>query len=616
MVGVLAEEDYDTRVSSAFLRPRQKKQLKLDPLAVLATTIPGGGIPGIDYPILSSIPYTRFSCHDYVGYFADASPETRCQVYHNCQGDYRQNAFLCPNGTLFNQRLLVCDWWFNVECKPISGIHIAEKTEKKSKDIGSAYHEEETYPKSSIALSANIFPTTPVVQSSIQSYEVEEYEGNDDSIHDKTPFTIYHIPDSSESHDTKEKNIFEPQRSTIAYNNVPKTYTDISHKHFHDGDRIHIARTYEVPIHEHPVTKYINVNNKEDDSSEETYKTKDKNNSDLLIGQKVSQVYGIPSTVTETDKNSKEYSRDSIVSSAYSTPRKTTIVPVVSAITSVQNTYKEPKVLAVERSYAVPLDISVPDVNYSNDKTTYVGPTLTPELYETPRKETSFVKTVPGKSPLDHLLMHSIIQEAASTGVATDQRSRYETPNIPKRQSSHQVSETYIVQGEPDLDDSSQSSEEYDSSIKDGQEYSEAHGQIQDSSEEDHSAHEIQSYSSPEEDSFPNEEYSLPQQEHSQENYSPQQNYYPPLQKELSPPRNEYFPPQNPYSPIQDHSSKEHSPQINSRYPPLKSPATEPNYPVTHTGTKSVPKSVLHVPLFRHVVLANSFPLPRYAAPF
>ena len=25
-------------------------------------------------------------------------------------------SFLCPNGTLFSQQYLVCDWWFNVDC--------------------------------------------------------------------------------------------------------------------------------------------------------------------------------------------------------------------------------------------------------------------------------------------------------------------------------------------------------------------------------------------------------------------------------------------------------------------------------------------------------------------
>ncbi|XP_053640346.2 uncharacterized protein [Cherax quadricarinatus] len=76
-------------------------------------SIPGRG--GIDYPILQSIPKTGFECSSkpFGGYFAD--PETNCQVFHVCW-DGRSASFLCPLGTLFSQQLLVCDWWYNVDC--------------------------------------------------------------------------------------------------------------------------------------------------------------------------------------------------------------------------------------------------------------------------------------------------------------------------------------------------------------------------------------------------------------------------------------------------------------------------------------------------------------------
>ncbi|XP_068233964.1 uncharacterized protein [Palaemon carinicauda] len=89
-----------------------------DPLATLAVNIPGGGVPGESYPILSSVPDTGFSCseQEYPGYFADTADEAGCQVFHICQFDGRQDSFLCPNGTIFNQQYFVCDWWFNVVC--------------------------------------------------------------------------------------------------------------------------------------------------------------------------------------------------------------------------------------------------------------------------------------------------------------------------------------------------------------------------------------------------------------------------------------------------------------------------------------------------------------------
>ncbi|XP_042880969.1 uncharacterized protein LOC122258810 [Penaeus japonicus] len=89
-----------------------------DPVAALAANIPGGGVPGEDYPILASVPDTGFSCEeqDFPGYYADTAPQAGCQVFHICQFDGRQDAFLCPNGTIFNQQYFVCDWWFNVDC--------------------------------------------------------------------------------------------------------------------------------------------------------------------------------------------------------------------------------------------------------------------------------------------------------------------------------------------------------------------------------------------------------------------------------------------------------------------------------------------------------------------
>ena len=39
------------------------------------------------------------------------------QVFHVCHHDGRQDSFLCPNGTVFNQKYFVCDWWYNFNCE-------------------------------------------------------------------------------------------------------------------------------------------------------------------------------------------------------------------------------------------------------------------------------------------------------------------------------------------------------------------------------------------------------------------------------------------------------------------------------------------------------------------
>ena len=46
----------------------------------------------------------------YKGYYAD--PESGCQSFHVCglDGGPPNYSFLCPNGTIFNQYYLICDW--------------------------------------------------------------------------------------------------------------------------------------------------------------------------------------------------------------------------------------------------------------------------------------------------------------------------------------------------------------------------------------------------------------------------------------------------------------------------------------------------------------------------
>ena len=39
------------------------------------------------------------------------------QVFHVCESGRRQSSFLCPRGTIFNQKHRVCDWWYNVKCE-------------------------------------------------------------------------------------------------------------------------------------------------------------------------------------------------------------------------------------------------------------------------------------------------------------------------------------------------------------------------------------------------------------------------------------------------------------------------------------------------------------------
>jgi hypothetical protein len=61
------------------------------------------------------IPKTSFTCRGKdSGYYADT--QTDCQVYHLCDEQGRQFSYTCPHATLFQQRMLICDHWYMVDC--------------------------------------------------------------------------------------------------------------------------------------------------------------------------------------------------------------------------------------------------------------------------------------------------------------------------------------------------------------------------------------------------------------------------------------------------------------------------------------------------------------------
>ncbi|XP_015122673.1 flocculation protein FLO11 [Diachasma alloeum] len=106
----------------------------------------GLGQPGVDFPMLTTIPATEFSCRGLKGgYYADL--ETNCQVFHICDNG-RKISFLCPNGTIFQQSQLICDWWFKVDCSKSTELYeqsaeqLAQEERKRAdlKRVNSEFH--------------------------------------------------------------------------------------------------------------------------------------------------------------------------------------------------------------------------------------------------------------------------------------------------------------------------------------------------------------------------------------------------------------------------------------------------------------------------------------------
>ncbi|XP_063610196.1 endochitinase-like [Penaeus indicus] len=99
--------------------PAQPDFIQADPNIYVPHEYDEEAIPGeagIDFPNYDEVPDTSFTCNaqEHPGLYADT--EAQCQTFHICQEDGRQDSFLCPNGTIFNQQYFVCDWWYNFSC--------------------------------------------------------------------------------------------------------------------------------------------------------------------------------------------------------------------------------------------------------------------------------------------------------------------------------------------------------------------------------------------------------------------------------------------------------------------------------------------------------------------
>ena len=95
----------------------------------------------MDYPIYNVVPKSSFSCDGRRegGYYGD--PETKCQAFHICTNDgnnsLTKNSFLCPNGTLFQQKLRTCDYWYNVDCSTTEDFYDRTNRAGRVADPGS-----------------------------------------------------------------------------------------------------------------------------------------------------------------------------------------------------------------------------------------------------------------------------------------------------------------------------------------------------------------------------------------------------------------------------------------------------------------------------------------------
>ncbi|XP_063609381.1 uncharacterized protein LOC134783433 isoform X2 [Penaeus indicus] len=104
-----------------------------------------------DMPTMTEIPTDiTFSCAGKLpGYYADVQYD--CQLYHVCEA-HDMTSYLCPNGTIFNQEIFACDWWFSVDCSAAPNFyHLNEEIYKDPEVEETAEGQEQQRAKSATA---------------------------------------------------------------------------------------------------------------------------------------------------------------------------------------------------------------------------------------------------------------------------------------------------------------------------------------------------------------------------------------------------------------------------------------------------------------------------------
>ncbi|XP_071445382.1 serine-rich adhesin for platelets-like isoform X2 [Hetaerina americana] len=189
------------------------------------------GRPGIDFPNLAAIPITSFTCRNVKesGYFADM--ETKCQVFHICDGG-RKMSFLCPNGTIFRQSHLICDWWFRVDCEDSQNYYEPSADTLRRDRERVKYDRLPSESRESMSITTNFRPHSniqqyvqPNTQDSNIYYEpgqplhlsnrristVEEQVINDDRINARMNQNRKGINTNPQIYQQKQQSIQEPQ---------------------------------------------------------------------------------------------------------------------------------------------------------------------------------------------------------------------------------------------------------------------------------------------------------------------------------------------------------------------------------------------------------------------
>ncbi|CAH2054960.1 unnamed protein product, partial [Iphiclides podalirius] len=196
------------------------------------------GRAGVDFPAFPTIPNTGFNCKNVpTGYYADL--ETDCQVFHICDTS-RKISFLCPNGTIFSQSHLICDWWFKVDCASAPALYESsaeyysneQKKSQRGNQSPTRNPDLQQLGDTNVRTESKQIPST--TERLLRQHQRLHSEGAANTVNVKTPRsfqTLYPEINSDPTQKTQATTMFEKRRKNLVqliannFGNLPKRTT-------------------------------------------------------------------------------------------------------------------------------------------------------------------------------------------------------------------------------------------------------------------------------------------------------------------------------------------------------------------------------------------------------
>ncbi|KAK1127229.1 hypothetical protein K0M31_003772 [Melipona bicolor] len=180
------------------------------------------------------------------------------QVFHICDNG-RKISFLCPNGTIFQQSQLICDWWFKVDCSKSTELYeqsseqLLEEERRRAESRKSRLDYQQSIESNG---QQDYYDVQSLSYDGKQNGRIKPYEEppqenqlqpNRERIKSSRYFDSSNNFNSQESNSQRENDQSSFTANGIQSNNQPKQFNQFASRNIDEGNRHSTTDYYSTP---------------------------------------------------------------------------------------------------------------------------------------------------------------------------------------------------------------------------------------------------------------------------------------------------------------------------------------------------------------------------------